>query len=38
MTLYYPRDTDAQTIIHDIAVAKGLSYRPTSQGYEITAE
>ncbi|NBB73631.1 MAG: iron dicitrate transport regulator FecR [Bacteroidetes bacterium] len=36
MTLYYPKDTEVETIIHDIAVAKGLSYRATSQGYEIT--
>lgn len=36
MTLYYPRHTEAKTIIHDIAVAKGLSYRATSRGFEIT--
>ena len=36
MTLYYPRHTEAETIIHDIAVAKGLSYRATSRGFEIT--
>lgn len=35
MTLYYPQHTDAETIIHDIAVAKGLTYRATSQGFEI---
>lgn len=35
MTLYYPQYTDAETIIHDIAVAKGLTYRTTSRGYEI---
>lgn len=36
MTLYYPRHTGIETILHDIAVAKGLAYRPTSRGYEIT--
>ena len=36
MTLYYPQRTDVETIIHDIAVAKGLSYRATSRGFEIT--
>lgn len=36
MTLYYPKDTEVETIIHDIAVAKGLAYRATRQGYEIT--
>jgi ferric-dicitrate binding protein FerR (iron transport regulator) len=38
MTLYYPRHTDAETIIHDIAVAKGLAYRATHRGFEITAQ
>jgi ferric-dicitrate binding protein FerR (iron transport regulator) len=38
MTLYYPRHTEAETIIHDIAVAKGLAYRATSRGFEITAQ
>jgi ferric-dicitrate binding protein FerR (iron transport regulator) len=37
MTLYYPRHTEAETIIHDIAVAKGLTYRATSRGFELTA-
>lgn len=38
MTLYYPRHTDATVIIHDIAVAKDLTYRATSQGYAIAAK
>ncbi len=38
MTLYYPRHTPLETIIHDIAVAKGLRYRATSRGYEITPQ
>jgi ferric-dicitrate binding protein FerR (iron transport regulator) len=38
MTLYYPRHTEAETIIHDIAVAKGLAYRATHRGFEITAQ
>lgn len=38
MTLYYPQHTEVETIIRDIAVSKGLTYRrTTSQGYEITA-
>lgn len=38
MTLYYPQRTDAETILHDIAVAKGLTYRATSRGFELTAQ
>jgi len=37
MTLYYPRHAEVETIIHDIAVAKGLAYRATSRGFELTA-
>ncbi len=38
MTLYYPRHTEAETIIHDIAVAKGLAYRATTRGFELTSQ
>jgi len=38
MTLYYPQHTDAERIIRDIAVAKGLTYRATSRGFEITGQ
>ena len=38
MTLYYPQHTEAETVIHDIAVAKGLTYRVTSRGYVIETE
>lgn len=38
MTLYYPQHTAAETIVHDIAMAKGLTYRATSQGYLISAK
>lgn len=38
MTLYYPQHTDVETIIHDIAIAKDLTYRATSQGYRISSK
>lgn len=38
MTLYYPQHTEVETIIHDIAVAKDLTYRATSQGYAVESK
>lgn len=35
LSLYYARPADAETIIHDLCTARGLSYRPTTNGYEI---
>jgi ferric-dicitrate binding protein FerR (iron transport regulator) len=33
MTLYYSEDADLETILHDVALARGLTYRSTAQGY-----
>ena len=35
LSLYYARAVDAETIIHDLCTARGLSYRPTTNGYDI---
>ena len=35
MTLFYAQKTDLETILNDICMAKGLTYRATSRGYEI---
>lgn len=35
LSLYYARPVDAETIIHDLCTARGLSYRPTTNGYDI---
>ncbi|MFB6230401.1 MAG: FecR family protein [Salinibacter sp.] len=35
LTLYYSQDVNVETILHDLSVAQGLSYRPTAQGYVI---
>lgn len=35
MTLFYPSQTDLETILHDISVAKDLEYRETSTGFEL---
>ena len=35
VSLYYPKPTSAETILHDLCLATGLAYRPTSRGYEI---
>ena len=32
MTVFYPRGATAEKIIHDICLAQGCRYRPTSQG------
>lgn len=33
LTLYYSQDVGVETILHDISMARGLSYRPTTEGY-----
>lgn len=35
VSLYYSKSTSAETILHDLCLATGLAYRPTSRGYEI---
>lgn len=35
LSLYYARAVDAETIIHDLCTARGLSYRPTARGFSI---
>ena len=38
MTLFYPKRTDLETILHDICVAQDLNYRVTNKGYELFRE
>lgn len=33
LTLYYSRDVEVETILHDLSMAQGLSYRSTAEGY-----
>jgi ferric-dicitrate binding protein FerR (iron transport regulator) len=35
LSLYYNAEVDPETIVHDLCTARGLSYRPISNGYEI---
>ncbi len=35
LSLYYARPANAETIIHDLCTARGLSYRPTTDGFDI---
>jgi transmembrane sensor len=35
LTLYYSRAVDAETVLHDIALAADLQYRPLRGGYEV---
>lgn len=35
LSLYYPQRTEAETVIRDLCLARGLEYRPTSRGFEI---
>ena len=35
LSLYYARPVDAETIIHDLCTARGLSYRQTARGFSI---
>lgn len=35
LSLYYPTRTDVETILRDVCTARGLSFRPTSRGFEI---
>lgn len=32
LTLYYSNEVGVETVLHDISMARGLSYRPTSDG------
>lgn len=36
MTLYYPQAVDLETILHDVCMARDLSYRSTTEGYILT--
>ena len=38
MTLFYPKQTDLETILHDICVAQDLNYRVTNKGYTLFRE
>lgn len=33
MTLYYSQEADLKTILNDVSMARGLTYRATAQGY-----
>ncbi len=33
LTVYYSSDADLETILHDVCMARGLSYRTTANGY-----
>ena len=33
LTLYYTQSVDLETILHDVCMARGLTYRPTASGY-----
>lgn len=33
LTLYYSQDVDVEIVLHDISMARDLSYRPTTEGY-----
>ena len=33
LTLYYSQDTELETVLHDVSMARGLTYRSTAQGY-----
>ena len=35
MTLHYARDAQLENVLHDICLIQNLSYRQTSQGYEL---
>jgi transmembrane sensor len=35
MTLHYARDAELENVLHDICLIQNLSYRQTSQGYEL---
>ena len=36
MTLYYQADADAESVVHDLALAAGLRYRPVQGGFRLT--
>lgn len=33
LTLYYPQDAELEKILHDVCLARGLTYRATANGY-----
>ena len=33
LTLYYTQSVDLKTILHDVCMTRGLTYRPTASGY-----
>ena len=33
LTLYYSQDAELETILHDVSMARGLTYRSTAQGF-----
>jgi ferric-dicitrate binding protein FerR (iron transport regulator) len=33
LTLYYTQSAELETILHDVCMARGLTYRPTATGY-----
>lgn len=36
LTLYYSRNVDLESILHDICMARGLTYRATASGYVLS--
>jgi ferric-dicitrate binding protein FerR (iron transport regulator) len=36
LTLYYSETVDAETILHDVCMARGLTYRATANGYVLS--
>lgn len=37
LTLYYSQSVDLETILHDVCMARGLTYRATANGYILSA-
>jgi transmembrane sensor len=38
MTLHYARDARLEDVLRDICIVQGLTYRETSQGYELVRD
>jgi len=37
LTLYYPEEADLESILHDVSMARGLTYRKTANGYVLAS-
>ncbi len=38
MTLHYARDARLEDVLRDVCIVQGLTYRETSQGYELVRD